>query len=40
MPYIVAGGMLRRAGHTTVLQWVSGGALMEAGGLLLLNITI
>lgn len=39
-PYLAAGGMLRRAGHTNLLHLVSGGALAGTGGLLLLKVAI
>lgn len=39
-PYLAAGGVLRRSGHSATLHLLSGGALAGAGGILLLKVAI
>lgn len=39
-PYLVAGGLLRRAGQAKLLQLISGGALAGSGGLLLIHVAM
>lgn len=40
LPYIAAGGLVRRAGKSHLLQLISGSALMGTGGLLLVKIAV
>lgn len=40
VPYLAAGGVLRRSGHSATLHLVSGGALAGAGGILLLKVAM
>ena len=39
-PYLVAGGLLRRAGQAKLMQLISGGALAGSGALLLIHVAV